>query len=88
VALDVLQTLVRYSEPPLSDTLMNTAFPAALHCILRTDDNSTMQVYARLALIFTDISVFLEQLFYLHVENRMCLSIGQIAIKENHNELK
>ncbi|PNF35800.1 Importin-9 [Cryptotermes secundus] len=43
VALDVLQTLVRYSEPPLSDTLMNTAFPAALHCILRTDDNSTMQ---------------------------------------------
>jgi hypothetical protein len=45
VALDVLQTLVRYSEPPLSDTLMNTAFPAALQCILRTDDNSTMQVY-------------------------------------------
>ncbi|XP_069694516.1 importin-9 [Periplaneta americana] len=43
VALDVLQTLVRYSEPPLSDTLMNTAFPAALQCILRTDDNSTMQ---------------------------------------------
>ncbi|KAJ9582618.1 hypothetical protein L9F63_023037 [Diploptera punctata] len=43
VALDVLQTLVRYSEPPLSDTLMNTAFPAAVQCILRTDDNSTMQ---------------------------------------------
>jgi hypothetical protein len=59
VALDVLQTLVRYSEPPLSDTLMNTAFPAALQCILRTDDNSTMQVDIRLAHIFVSIKVFL-----------------------------
>jgi hypothetical protein len=58
VALDVLQTLVRYSDPPLSDALMNTAFPAALHCILRTNDNSTMQVYERLALIFISIFVF------------------------------
>jgi hypothetical protein len=59
VALDVLQTLVRYSEPPLSDTLMNTAFPAALQCILRTDDNSTMQVDIMLAHIFVIIKVFL-----------------------------
>ncbi|GFG36391.1 hypothetical protein Cfor_01763 [Coptotermes formosanus] len=61
VALDVLQTLVRYSEPPLSDTLMNTAFPAALQCILRTDDNSTMQTGGEC--LRTYISVAPEQVF-------------------------
>ncbi|KAK7789846.1 hypothetical protein R5R35_003757 [Gryllus longicercus] len=43
VALDVLQTLVRYSVPPLSNILINTAFPAAIQCIMRTTDNSTLQ---------------------------------------------
>ena len=45
VALDVLMTLVRASQqPPLSDLLMCSAFPAAVDCTLRTDDNSILQV--------------------------------------------
>lgn len=42
-ALDVLQTLVRGSKSPLSDALIQNAFPASVHCILQTEDNSTMQ---------------------------------------------
>lgn len=42
-ALDVLQTVVKYSKAPLSEQLIENAFPAAVHCILRTDDNSVMQ---------------------------------------------
>ena len=44
VALDILQTLVRSSSVPLSDPLMNQAFPAAVQCTVKTDDNATMQV--------------------------------------------
>lgn len=43
VALDVLQTLVRSSTAPVSDLLLSHAFPAAVHCVLGTDDNSVMQ---------------------------------------------
>lgn len=43
VALDVLQTLVRNSPKPLSDQLMQSAFPAAITIIMTTDDNSVMQ---------------------------------------------
>lgn len=43
VALDILQTLVRSSSLPLSDALMNQAFPAAVQSTMKTDDNSTMQ---------------------------------------------
>lgn len=43
IALDVLHTVVKYSKAPLSDQLIETAFPAAVHCIQRTDDNSVMQ---------------------------------------------
>ncbi|XP_064488644.1 importin-9-like [Ornithodoros turicata] len=43
VSLDVLETIVRSSSTPLSDALINQAFPTALHCILHTDDNSTLQ---------------------------------------------
>ncbi|CAD7093271.1 unnamed protein product [Hermetia illucens] len=42
IALDVLATLVKYSQPPLSDNLIENAFPAAVHCILRSDDHSVM----------------------------------------------
>ncbi|XP_049847541.1 importin-9 isoform X3 [Schistocerca gregaria] len=42
-ALDALQTIVRNSKPPLSDALINTAFPAAAQCILKTSDHSIMQ---------------------------------------------
>lgn len=44
VALDVLQTLVRASNPPLSDLLMSNAFPVAANCTLHSDDNAIMQV--------------------------------------------
>lgn len=43
VALDVLQTIVRYSQPPLSNNLVEIAFPAAVQVILQTNDNSIMQ---------------------------------------------
>ena len=43
MALDVLQTLVRSSPLPMSDGLVQQAFPAAVQCTLRTDDNATMQ---------------------------------------------
>ncbi|XP_026671406.1 importin-9 isoform X2 [Ceratina calcarata] len=43
VALDVLQVLVHYSPRPLSNGLIETAFPAACHCILNSEDNETLQ---------------------------------------------
>lgn len=42
-ALDVLETIVRNCKQPLSDSLMETAFPAAVQCILKTDDAAVMQ---------------------------------------------
>ena len=42
VALDVLQVLVQYSPRPLSSALIETAFPAACHCILNSEDNKTL----------------------------------------------
>ena len=42
-ALDVLETIVKYSKKPLSEALIENAFPAAVHCILRSEDNSVMQ---------------------------------------------
>lgn len=41
--LDILQTIVKHSPKPLSSVLVNTAFPATIHCILRTDDHAIMQ---------------------------------------------
>ncbi|XP_026826550.1 importin-9 isoform X2 [Ooceraea biroi] len=43
VALDVLKVLVQYSPVPLSNALMETAFPAACHCVLNSEDHSTLQ---------------------------------------------
>jgi importin-9 len=43
IALDILQTILRYSKAPLSSNLIDVAFPAAINCILRTDDHSIMQ---------------------------------------------
>ncbi|XP_012280793.1 importin-9 [Orussus abietinus] len=43
VALDVLQVLVQYSPQPLSNALIDTAFPAACHCVLNSEDNGTLQ---------------------------------------------
>lgn len=41
--LDVLTTIIRHCKPPLSDALIESAFPAAVQCILRTDDQPVMQ---------------------------------------------
>uniref|UniRef100_A0A182YB22 Uncharacterized protein n=1 Tax=Anopheles stephensi TaxID=30069 RepID=A0A182YB22_ANOST len=43
IALDVLQTLVKYAQAPLSDAMIESAFPSAVHCILRAEDHSVMQ---------------------------------------------
>ncbi|KAK0168636.1 hypothetical protein PV327_002414 [Microctonus hyperodae] len=43
VALDILQVLVQYSPRTLSNALVETAFPAACHCIINSDDNGTLQ---------------------------------------------
>lgn len=43
VALDVLKILVQYSPTPISDALIETAFPAACHCILNSEDQGTLQ---------------------------------------------
>ncbi|KAG8040464.1 hypothetical protein G9C98_002460 [Cotesia typhae] len=42
-ALDVLQVLVKSSPQPLNNSLVETAFPAACHCILNSDDNGILQ---------------------------------------------
>lgn len=41
--MDILSIIVKYSPVPLSTTLVNTAFPATVRCILSTDDNAIMQ---------------------------------------------
>ncbi|XP_008544130.1 importin-9 [Microplitis demolitor] len=43
VALDVLQVLVKSSPQPLNNSLVETAFPAACHCIINSDDNGILQ---------------------------------------------
>lgn len=52
VALDVLQTIVRSSKTPVSEQLVR-AFPAAVHCTLNSDDNSTMQVMSSFMMFFS-----------------------------------
>ena len=44
VALDVVETLVRASQPPLSDSLMQT-FPCAIQLALTSDDPTIVQVF-------------------------------------------
>ncbi|ESO88896.1 hypothetical protein LOTGIDRAFT_219052 [Lottia gigantea] len=42
-ALDILTTLVRGGQKPLSISMMNLAFPSAIECIMKSDDNDTLQ---------------------------------------------
>jgi len=39
----VLRVLVQYSPSPLSNALIETAFPAACQCVLNSEDHSTLQ---------------------------------------------
>lgn len=43
VSLDVLQTIVRSSAPPLAEPLITQAFPTVVQCVMLTDDNATLQ---------------------------------------------
>ncbi|XP_066586288.1 importin-9 isoform X2 [Prorops nasuta] len=42
-ALDILQSLIKYSPRPLNSCLIDTAFPAVCHCVLNSEDNNTLQ---------------------------------------------
>ncbi|XP_023299361.2 importin-9 [Lucilia cuprina] len=42
IALDVLTTIVKYSQAPLPPALIENAFPAMIHCVLRSDDQAVM----------------------------------------------
>ncbi|XP_041347809.1 importin-9-like [Gigantopelta aegis] len=59
VVLDVLTTLVRCSKGHISVYLLN-AFPVAVDCIMKTDDNSTIQSGGECLRAYT--SVGLEQI--------------------------
>ena len=43
VALDMLEVMIRSSCTPLSEPLMNAAFPSVVQRTLQTDDLSTLQ---------------------------------------------
>lgn len=55
-ALDVLQVLVQHSPKPLSMILINTAFPAACHCILNSEDNGTLQSVGEVIRTYLSVS--------------------------------
>lgn len=42
IALDVLTTIVKYSQAPLPASLVDNAFPAMINCVLRSDDQAVM----------------------------------------------
>ncbi|XP_068156028.1 importin-9 [Drosophila tropicalis] len=42
IALDILNTIVKYTEAPLPSILMDTVFPAMMNCVLQTDDHAVM----------------------------------------------
>lgn len=54
VALDVVETLVRASQPPLSDALMQT-FPCAVHLALTSDDSTVVQVRLKPSYLFVSL---------------------------------
>ncbi|XP_022238749.1 importin-9-like [Limulus polyphemus] len=66
VSLDVLQTVVRSSSKPLLEALITQAFPAAVRCILNTDDNTTVQNGGECLRAY--VSVALEQITAWHDE--------------------
>ncbi|XP_011701232.1 PREDICTED: importin-9 [Wasmannia auropunctata] len=66
VALDVLKVLVQYSPTPLSNALVETAFPTACHCILNSEDHATLQSGGEL--VRTYLSVAAQQVI-AHREN-------------------
>ncbi|XP_015915649.1 importin-9 [Parasteatoda tepidariorum] len=66
-SLDVLYTVVRNSPQPVPAQLISHAFPAAIHCIMHTDDNSILQNGGECLRAF--VSVALEQVTSWQDEN-------------------
>ena len=64
MALDILQTIVRANTAPLSEVLMNQAFPACIQCTMRAEDNSTMQSGGECVRAY--VAVALDQLRHWH----------------------
>ena len=46
--MDILCNIIRCTQPPLSEPLLNSVFPVVVNTILASDDNSVLQVQARL----------------------------------------
>ncbi|GBL76601.1 Importin-9 [Araneus ventricosus] len=66
-SLDVLETIVRSSPRPLVPAIIQQAFPAAVHCIMHTDDNTILQNGGECLRAF--VSVALEQVTSWHDES-------------------
>ncbi|XP_069141482.1 importin-9-like isoform X2 [Argopecten irradians] len=65
-SLDVLETMLRSCPGPLSEAMIKSAFPAAVHCTLHSDDNATMQSGGECLRAFA--SVAMEQVMGWHDE--------------------
>ena len=42
--MDILCNIIRCTQPPLSEPLLNSVFPVVVNTILASDDNSVLQV--------------------------------------------
>ncbi|XP_039605359.1 importin-9 [Polypterus senegalus] len=65
-AIDILTTVVRNTQPPLSELLICQAFPVVAQCTLNTDDNAIMQNGGECLRAY--VSVALEQIAQWHDE--------------------
>lgn len=72
VSLEMMETMVRAHKGPLSEVMIKTGFPAAVHCTLHTDDNAAMQNGGECLRAF--LSVALEQVMAWHDEQGWCSS--------------
>lgn len=72
-SIDILTTVVRNTKPPLSEMLVCQAFPVVAQCILRTDDNTIMQVR-----LFSDqkYNVYLIQTIIMNKIKNACAFLG------------
>ena len=43
--MDILCNIIRCTQPPLSEPLLNSVFPVVVNTILASDDNSVLQVW-------------------------------------------
>ncbi|KAH8414089.1 hypothetical protein KR222_005964 [Zaprionus bogoriensis] len=61
IALDILNTIVKYTEAPLPNVLLESAFPAMINCVLHTDDHTVMVSGGECLRSFINVSP--EQIF-------------------------